>query len=199
MPGTRQKAAGVSKLKDRRVRRTRAHLTLAFAELLLLRSYESIRVTDITRRADVGRATFYSHYSGKKDLLRAELRRLFGSLLVARLDLPGLLDSTALFSHLKQGHRVYRSLMRGTSRPLVSAIMRSAAEERVVEILAHSQCGKPNAGGMPASLVARFVADTLLGLIDWWEERDMRHSPDEMQAAFGAFVGGGVGAAIVDG
>ena len=57
------------KTEDRRVRRTRQRLKEALLELIAGQPYESITVEDITRRADVGRSTFYSHYTSKDELL----------------------------------------------------------------------------------------------------------------------------------
>ena len=54
---------------DRRIVRTKRLLKGALLELIQLRSYESITVDQIADRADVGRSTFYSHFTSKDDLL----------------------------------------------------------------------------------------------------------------------------------
>ena len=68
---------------DRRVRRTRIALREALLELMTERGWEDISVQDLCDRADIGRSTFYMHFSGKEKLLvsgfddlRRELRRL---------------------------------------------------------------------------------------------------------------------------
>ena len=53
---------------DRRVQRTRELLQKALVELLTERRYEAISIGDITERANVGRTTFYLHYTSKDDL-----------------------------------------------------------------------------------------------------------------------------------
>lgn len=55
-------------MDDPRVRRTHRLLTESFTKLLTIKSYDSISVTDITKEADVNRATFYSHFSDKDEL-----------------------------------------------------------------------------------------------------------------------------------
>ena len=47
---------------DRRVRKTKARLREALVELLREKRVEEITVTELTRRADVNRGTFYCHY-----------------------------------------------------------------------------------------------------------------------------------------
>ena len=50
---------------DRRSRRTRQILGNALVELMLEKRYADITVQDILDRADVGRSTFYTHYTDK--------------------------------------------------------------------------------------------------------------------------------------
>ena len=54
---------------DRRVARSRAAMVAAFEELLAEKPYEDITVTDIARKADVDRKTFYKHFGSIDGLL----------------------------------------------------------------------------------------------------------------------------------
>ncbi|MGO4838809.1 helix-turn-helix domain-containing protein, partial [Rhizobiaceae sp. 2RAB30] len=58
---------------DRRVARTRTALYDALVALIRLKAYEEITVEDILREADIGRATFYAHFTSKDDLLERSL------------------------------------------------------------------------------------------------------------------------------
>ena len=49
---------------DRRVQRTRKAIRAAFAELFASKSAEEITVTDIARKANINRKTFYNYYPG---------------------------------------------------------------------------------------------------------------------------------------
>lgn len=59
----------IDRRPDRRVRRTKRRLKDALLELIEERDYDRITIQDITDRADVGRSTFYSHFTSKEDLL----------------------------------------------------------------------------------------------------------------------------------
>ncbi len=48
---------------DRRVRRTQKLLHRALISLVLERNYDSITIQEILDRADIGRSTFYAHFS----------------------------------------------------------------------------------------------------------------------------------------
>src|SRR6266705_7027751 len=62
--------------EDRRVRRTRESLHDALISLALEKNYDSITVQEILDRADVGRSTFYVHFSDKNELLISEMDNL---------------------------------------------------------------------------------------------------------------------------
>jgi AcrR family transcriptional regulator len=69
---------------DPRIRRTRVLLQDALFILLKSKPFESITVQDITTEATVSRATFYSHYVDKHDLLNGMTDARFQSLLNER-------------------------------------------------------------------------------------------------------------------
>src|SRR3981189_97579 len=56
---------------DRRAVRTRKALHGALMSLILRKGYEATTIQDIIDEADIGRSTFYGHYTGKEDLLRS--------------------------------------------------------------------------------------------------------------------------------
>ena len=55
---------------DRRQRKTREAIFNAFTRLLEKHAYNQITVQDIIDDADVGRATFYTHFETKEYLLK---------------------------------------------------------------------------------------------------------------------------------
>ncbi len=61
---------------DRRVNRTRKALQQAHISLILEKGYEATTVEDICDAANVGRSTFYAHYTSKDDLRRSGLEHL---------------------------------------------------------------------------------------------------------------------------
>lgn len=54
---------------DRRAIRTKRMIRSALAELIEEKGFRNISVTDLTKRADINRGTFYLHYVDKYDLL----------------------------------------------------------------------------------------------------------------------------------
>ena len=62
---------------DRRQRKTREAIFSAFTELLSKKDFNQITVGEIIERADIGRATFYSHFETKDFLLKEFCEELF--------------------------------------------------------------------------------------------------------------------------
>lgn len=67
-PDKKSGSAAMSAGEDRRVRRTRAAVVQAFNHLVLSRRRGKIRVADIVEQANVGRSTFYDHYSNAEEV-----------------------------------------------------------------------------------------------------------------------------------
>ena len=65
---------------DRRSRRTQQLIADAFVGLMLEKRYDDITVQDILDRADVGRSTFYAHFTDKENLLLRQLERVLHDL-----------------------------------------------------------------------------------------------------------------------
>ena len=93
---------------DRRTERSRAALMSAFVEILLGEGYEALTVERVAERANVGRSTFYMHYTGKEDILRQSLTRPSSHLavLVGRDVEPAAL--IAILEHFREQKKLNR-------------------------------------------------------------------------------------------
>jgi AcrR family transcriptional regulator len=185
---------GDSKKNDERVVRTRKQLDMAFVELLHRRAYGNIRVSDIAKRAGVGRATFYAHYSSKDELLRSQFERMVAPMLAITPNDACLLDISAFLAHVQGMHRVYKALV-GAEAGAGPRIMRDCFEKRVSQALDAREGGpRPDGLGLQRAIVARTVASSLLAALECWAESNMSQPPQEVQTIFSKLVGGGLSA-----
>ncbi len=182
----KHKSHTVSKPDDPRTAQTLRQIDDAFFGMMHRRAYSGIRVSDITKKAGIGRATFYAHYASKHELLRSQIRRIVAPMLIEQAEAPHLFDCTAFFQHIARAQFTYRSLMTGASRLVAERIVRDCLEERVCAVLAHRETSEQN------SAIPRFVAATVLTLAVWWIENDTKRSPVDMQCSYRALVGGGL-------
>src|SRR6516165_9018853 len=104
---------------DRRVARTRATLHDALLALIPDKGYDAITVSDICERAKIGRSTFYTHYTGKDDLMRSGFKNLHdlvgnSQILASTQRNPmkrNLAFSRAIFEHARGHAHLHRTLM----------------------------------------------------------------------------------------
>ena len=176
---------------DRRSRRTRQMLGDALVGLMMEKRYDAITVQDIICRADVGRSTFYAHFTDKEALLQHQVAQVVENL-GRHMDRAGagsrIVPSIELFRHLRD------------SRPLIQALVRGRAMETTLKTMHAQLCAHiesrlaqrltPGASpGVPPALVAHYVAGVLLSLFDWWMERGMSDTPEQLDSYFLQLVG----------
>ena len=177
--------------KDQRVVRTRKRVDASFVELLHRRAYGNIRVSDITRKAGVGRATFYAHYSSKDDLLRSQFNRIVVPMLAIQPNEACPLDATALFAHIQTAPRIYRGLV-GSEAGHGPRVLQQLFDARVRQALEQQKSQFPTGflDGADGSIVTRFLASSLLVVVESCVEGGTHRSPEEAQAIFARLVGG---------
>ena len=174
--------------KDRRSVRTRRNLGDALVALILKKGYEAITVQDIIDEADVGRSTFYMHYTGKEDLLRASFESLRMVLAEAAAATRGkggepLPLSLALFEHACAHKHVYRALAGGRGGVVVGKQMRLVLAE-----VARKDLANDADNGIPAEIRVQFVVDAFLAVLSWSIGRKPALPPSRMDAVFRRLV-----------
>src|SRR3979409_1519024 len=159
---------------DRRISRTRAMLQHALTSLILKKGYETVTIQDICDQADVGRSTFYAHYTSKDDLKRSGFERLRKELVdrqgEARSAPGDIKDRTLGFSltmseHARDHLDLYRALVGGGAvrlgqiRQLLSDLARNGLT---------ATDGKNSADIVPRELVVQYVVGAFMAVISWW-------------------------------
>jgi AcrR family transcriptional regulator len=186
---------------DRRAARTRRALHQALMKLILRKGYEAITVQDIVGEADVGRSTFYAHYTGKEDMLRSGFASLRAELIGARRAPrqgaaatagESLGFSLALFEHAAGYADVFRALVGGRGGSVAVGEIRQVLSE-----LVHMDLPAPqNDDGVPREVVVQFVVSAFLTLLSWWLERKPGLTPLQVDAMFRRLVLDGIGRQI---
>src|ERR1043165_2648317 len=187
--------AGSNKKTDARVRRTRDALGDALVALMQEKPFETITVQDVLDRANVGRSTFYSHYSDKDDLLMSDAEEFFESISLL-LSLRGdksdrVFPVQEFFSHIIEAKQFLDALMSSgkfhDNMELARGQFARGIERRLSE-LARAQ--SVPADERPAIAFAH--AGALLSLLEWWIDRGMKQQPAEMDQLFHRMVWRGV-------
>jgi AcrR family transcriptional regulator len=180
---------------DRRVGKTRRALKEGLTDLILEKGYEAVTVQDIIDRADVGRSTFYAHFTDKEDLLMAILSDLQvpgPEISRRRADDPAFGWTLELFLHFGSARRLFKALSSSQSGPPGQREMTSWLEE-----LAQAELDRLHAPRQldPAQreTVVRFLVGTFMGFMVWWMREGNENLPAEtVDHAFRSLVMPGV-------
>ncbi|MDR6123521.1 AcrR family transcriptional regulator [Bacillus sp. SLBN-46] len=70
-------------INDKRMKRTKLMFHHALLLLLQEKTFEEISISDIVRKAEVNRGTFYYHYEQKEDLLEEMVNTVINNMVVA--------------------------------------------------------------------------------------------------------------------
>jgi AcrR family transcriptional regulator len=152
---------------------------------MLEQRYDTITVQEIIDRANVGRSTFYAHYLDKDDLLQSESAELIARL-SAHMDPGGgrrIIPSLELLHHLRESQPLIRALRRGQAIEPVLKTMQARLSREVADRLA-SRLAAGVVPTVPLPIVAQAVTGTLVTLFQWWLDREMPESPEQLDAYF---------------
>lgn len=181
---------------DRRVQRTRQLLRAALLSLIREKAFETISVQDIVHRANVGRATFYAHFSNKEDLLASGFDDLRASLDICRrealasgqpLEERILAFSFALFAHFFEHRDAFYKMVGTQTGALVQHLIHKVVLDLIrADLKAVTPCG--DAGPACVEEVAQFLTGGLISLKLWWLMGNLHLSVHEINERFRQFA-----------
>jgi AcrR family transcriptional regulator len=167
---------------DLRIRRTRKLLSDALVALLAEQSFESITVRQICERAMVHRATFYTHFADKYELLRSVLSDVQADLLDIQTSEEWDAGSSHLLLQFVDYVVAHRSLftlllVEKDAHSLTALMRRQFAAMTEAQIRDFQSTGVHYS--VPAVVMAQFFAGAVLGVISWWLENDQPISAEQ--------------------
>ncbi|POM23147.1 Bacterial regulatory protein, tetR family [Actinomadura rubteroloni] len=162
---------------DRRSARTRRLLMGALMDLMLVKRYDAITVQEITDRADVGRSTFYAHFTDKDALLVDGARQMIGGLPAG----DGAHVSLALLRHIGARAEMYVVMSRGRGLPLFLDALHRELTAVYADRLAARASAPP---AVPLPLLAAMVSSMLLTALRGWLEAGAAEPPETVDRAF---------------
>lgn len=136
----------------------------AFVQLVLSDGYDAVTVEHVAERANVGRSTFYMHYTGKDDILSQSMARPSGvlSVLVGNAVPPEVLIKQ--LTHFHEQRRRNGLFFQGQPRVIWVRCLADLIEPRLEKLARHLRARPVFA--LP--LVATQIAEMQLALIANW-------------------------------
>jgi AcrR family transcriptional regulator len=176
---------------DRRVQRTRTLLQQALIALIRERGYDAVTIQDIVNRANVGRTTFYLHYTGKDDLFLHCHDAILGQFQLSphtHLSPAALLSPeppegmAQAYRHLVEARSLLAPILQGKDSLLILRRIRDRSAE---DIAAHLRATFSETDShIPLDLLASYLAGAQIALVQWWLEKRTPHSPEQLAQAF---------------
>lgn len=179
--------------EDRRIVRSKKALRDAFIELMEERGLEGFTVNDLCARADLNRGTFYNHFHGKEDCLKAFEDEIMEDLdryreRMQHISLPEVLRCRVrkqpmpllveLFDYLRaQGDFLHAVLGPGGDVRFGPRLREAVCTNLIYSVLHERYRRDPSPF---VGYYTAFFASAYLGVIERWVETGMQESSEEM-------------------
>ena len=178
---------------DRRQRKTRKVIFNAFTELLSTKDFNNITVNEIIEKADIGRATFYSHFETKDYLLKEFCEELFCHLFDTENKSQNehnhifYCDESDeiflhLFKHLKNNDNNILLLLSSENNELFSKYFKNNLElliESNITLFKNKKCDN-----IPYSFWKNHIISTFCETVKWWTLNGLKESPEKITEYF---------------
>jgi AcrR family transcriptional regulator len=181
--------------QDRRIQKTKALLHKALFSLIVEKNYESIVVNDILDRANVGRSTFYCHFSDKDDLLVSGMHGMLLSVQRSGLPLSGrpyeqiIWFSLPIFEHIDEHRRASGASLGSRGRAIIHEHLQRLLAELIADgVTRNFQSRRKTAAQIPPDMVVQYIASTFILVMNWWLERKRPVPPQEINELFRALI-----------
>ena len=178
--------------EDRRVQRTRQLLKDALVALIEEKGYEAVTVQDILDHANLGRSTFYAHYTDKDALLFSTFERLQGAFDAhVRLVTGGQVHwsderqdlSLTLFQYVEGQRRLFKTLLSGQSGNMLTKHVYAYLSKQMSNyfnlVAPSTQLKTPRTEAAIHFLISAFIS-----LLTWWLDKEMPFTALEMDDLF---------------
>lgn len=176
---------------DRRTIRTKRMIRSALAELIDEKGFNNISVTDLTKRADINRGTFYLHYLDKYDLLEKIENEIIQEIEeeTKHLDSVNMMNIDAsseplpfmvkLFEYFRENSVIIKSILGVKGDPTFETKIKKFIEINLFEKQKFKNFNIDDAV-ISEEYFIQYILSADLGVIKHWLEKDMKESPDEM-------------------
>lgn len=164
----------------------------ALVSLILEKEYTAISIKEITGRAEVAYITFYRHFESLDQLLMEVLDEGLAGLLTRIETLAKQSEISALetegrliFDYVEQNATLFRILFKSQS---VARIRKKVA--RNIAVIFQKSCAPLERLDNPVTIniASNHIATSLLSLIEWWLENNMKPAPAEMGKVYKSLI-----------
>ena len=172
---------------DRRTGRTRELLQKALIELISERGYDTVTIQDIVDRANIGRTTFYLHYSSKDELFMSCHEAIVSEFHIGPLhplsreellssEIPS--EMTSAYRHFEERRALLYFIFQGKDSQLILRQIRDRSAREIEANLRSTFAESESA--IPLDMLANYLAAAQITLVQWWLEKRRPHTLESL-------------------
>ncbi len=178
---------------NKKITLTNEKIYKAFAEALLEKDYEDMRIQDVLDKSGVARSTFYSHYKTKEDLLKSVCSTIFGHVFSHTLEeekshdfsKSSLFDYkhfiTHILYHLHDEKTLIHAILLSQGRDLFLEYLRSALDEFATACVDN---GFVKTREVPRELRVDLVKESFILIVKYWDKTGFKDTPETLTEYF---------------
>ena len=185
----------MAKAEYRSAVRSRKLINEALADLLTEKPLDKITVTDVVKRADINRGTFYAHYRDIPDVVDHLIQQTFSAIrdaMIAQTEMPsnmGLVFLTAIQTILEEDLSFYRKILNSSA----SSLMQEQLVSIVLDFLVEHKDRFYQGSQEEYQIAIRFCAGGLSNLYRDWFSGKLTCSLSELTQIGDALIQGIIG------
>lgn len=146
----------------KRSEKTRGQIMSAFTQLVFANGFENVSVRAVVAAARIARSTFYEHFSGKDDVLRACMARFFAVIAESVANDAEPRELRRVLDHLWENRRLTDAIFSGAPRVVLARALGDMIEVHLRDM----NRGEPLA--LSYRLAAIHLAEAQLALVENW-------------------------------
>ena len=172
---------------DRRQRKTRNAIFLAFTALLEQKTYSSLTVQEIIDEADISRSTFYAHFETKDELLKAMCTDIFDHVFSHEImseehhdfsDRDSFQDHiTHILCHLQEKQQSIKGIFSGECGEIFMRYLK----EYMYQVFGRQLT---DGGDIPREYRLNHAVSSFAETVRWWLKEHGDYTPEEIGGFF---------------
>lgn len=165
--------------------RTQEAIKKALLELMSEKKFDNITIQDIADRANINRATVYLHYLDKFDLLDKMIEEHIvnmSTICETEADLDWFESTVHCIEYLEENYLFFSTMLASEG---ASFFRNQFVEHNIKEFKKDIDITKGKNKGHSEEIVAEFVANAYVGVVEWWIKNEMPYSSREMAEKLG--------------
>ncbi|WP_338780565.1 TetR/AcrR family transcriptional regulator [Metabacillus sp. FJAT-52054] len=173
---------------DRRVIKSQESIKKALIELMSEKNFDAITIQDIADRANVNRGTVYLHYMDKFDLLDKVMEEHISNMTdfcESASEMDYIESTVHCMEYLQSNYLFFSTMLASEGAP---SFRHQFLKFNIVEFKKDVDLTSGKNLGQNEEIVAQFVANAYVGVVEWWLKNEMPFPPQVMAEKVGELI-----------